>query len=140
MSVYPPQCLAGLVKMPKWLPAITLDLPMALPLSTGEWCLYTQLLGTACCITCPSSNVSGVVCCAGIFRLPPLFRLGEGAVVPVLQHLGCKPEFRQKNGIALINARACVGSTDLPDSPRDFYITERGCVECCSVTVGLKSG
>lgn len=42
LYVCPPQCPAGLVKMPKWLRAITLDLPMALPHSIGKWT-------SACC-------------------------------------------------------------------------------------------
>lgn len=77
--------------MPKWLPAITLDLPTALPPSTGE-----RAPGSRCCGRClllsgcrVAQPLAQLVRGAGMlepkwFLLLSLLKLGEGAVIPPL--------------------------------------------------------
>lgn len=85
--------------MPKWLPAITLALPTALPPSTGERTPRSRrfdhflLFDLFLC----GSAVSLARCGAGMhklkwFLLLSLLKLGEGAVIPPLPQL----DFRRK--------------------------------------------
>lgn len=86
--------------MPKWLPAITSVLPMALPLSTGKATFNTRIFNTLrnvfffcffLALTVTLADSVYRVCHTSVqtlyFSLLPLFKLGEGAFIPLLLQL-----------------------------------------------------
>lgn len=101
LYVCPPQCPAGLVKMPKWLPAITLDLPMVLLPSTGKATLEIRLFSYYMPHNVFELKRQLLLCvvqvCKGCMALTAaIVQAGGGGGYPSAAAVGCKREFRLK--------------------------------------------